>query len=258
MTMSRSDLYPEPPHLTIAVYPAGSESKCFGAVCELLAQRDCRPSGTIEVAPWEVAFELRSDLVGHSRIIEEEEDHFQRIVAGRDSSRRPVQAGYCRGRSDVVVVQYLASSGSDRHPIAVSINAGALGIPVEMWRMTERNSGRKLARWAVDLLREITTRCDALYGAIGVEFSLATPIELANGVATLPAEVFLSRRLAFDLPGIRDAFADDFRDAETAEWPAGWFYSGVAPLNPKNSTRPQPSIRPTRAATLLGRSILKG
>jgi hypothetical protein len=256
--MSRSGLYPEPPHLTIAVYPAGTESECFASVCQLLAHLDCHPNGTVEVVPWEAAFELRSDLAGQSSIVHVESSEFQRIVAGSDPSRRPVRAGYRRARGDIVAVEYLAAPRIDRHPVAVSTGAATLGIPVEMWRKGERNAGEKLARWAVTVLREIAAQCDVLYGAIGVEYSLATPSELANGTAVLSSEVYLSRRLASHVPGLQDAFADEFSGAETVELSTGWFYSGWSPFNAGNVTLSQDRIHPERAGLLLGRSILNG
>jgi hypothetical protein len=256
--MSRSGLYPEPPHLTIAAYPAGPESECFASVCRLLTQLDCHPNGTVEVAPWETAFELRSDLAGQSSIVEVEQGEFQRIVAGSDPSRRPVRAGFRRARGDIAVVEYLATSRNDRHPIAVSTGAATLGIPVEMWGKAERSAGEKLARWAVNVLHGIVSQCDPLYGAIGVEYSLATPSQLANSIAALPSEVYLSRRLASDAPGIQDAFARDFSGAEIVEWPAGWFYSGWGPFNSRKITLPQAQIHPTRAGLLLGRSMSTG
>jgi hypothetical protein len=255
--MPRSDLYPEPPHLTIAVYPAGSESECFAAVCTLMEQVDCHPNGTVEVAPWEAAFELRSDLAGRSSIVQAERDQFRHIATGSDPSRRPVRAGYRRGRNNVAVVEYIAAPRDDRHPIAVSTEAETLGIPVGKWRKPERALGEQLARWAIDLLQRIATQCDVLYGAIGVEYSLATPSELANGVATLPSEVYLSRRLASDAPGTQGAFEYDFRDAEMTEWPTGWFYSGWSPFNSRNVTLPQSQIHPVKAGGFLGRAMSK-
>lgn len=256
--MPRSNLYPEPPHLTIAVYPKGSESECFAAACQQVSQLGCHPNGTVEVAPWDAAFELRSDLAGQSSIVDAEHGEFQRIVAGGDPSGRPVRAGYSRGRSDIAVVEYLAAPRSDRHPIAVSTGAGTLGIPIEMWGKAERRSGEKLARWAVAVLHGIATQCNALYGAIGVEYSLATPSELANRSASLPSEVYLSRRLASDLAEIQDEFANDFRDAEIVEWPDGWFYSAWGPFNSRNVSLPETRVNPTKAGVLLGRFISNG
>lgn len=251
--MPTSNLYPAPPHLTIAIYSAGSESECFAAICESITQVDCHPNGTVEVAPWEATFELRSDLAGQSSILDVDRERFTQLVAGQDASMRPIRAGY-RVRSDVVVVEYLASSGGDRHPIGISTGAGALGIPVEMWQKNERKSAGKLARWAIDVLQLVVTQCDPIYGAIGVEYSLATPHELASRNATLPSEVYLSRGLASDA-SIRDAFGNDFRGAEVAEWLAGWFYSGWEPFNSSGTTLPQSQIHPTRASAILGRAL---
>jgi hypothetical protein len=254
--MPRSALYPEPPHLTIAVYPEAPESECFAVACGIVEQADCEPSGTVETAPWDMEFELRSDLAGRSSILDLPDDQFRSVVAGNDRSRRPVRAGYRGGPGAVVLVEYLAAPRNDRHPIAVSISAEALGIPTEMWGKQERTSASKSSRWALRILQEISMRTPVAYGAIGIEYSLATPSELASGDSGLPSEVFVSKELASIAPGITDALERDFQGGVVVEWPIGWFYSGWAPFNTENVSIQPSKSRSRSAARTLGYALL--
>jgi hypothetical protein len=250
-----SNLYPEPPHLTISVYPDSSESECFAAACGVVEGIGCRPSGTVEVAPWEMEFELRSDLAGKSSLLDLQPDRFRSIITGSDRSVRPVRAGYTARGGRVVLVEYLASPHNDLHPIGVTIAAGPLGIPGKLWGRHERTSASRLVRWTLEVLQELTTRYRVAYGAVGVEYSLATPSELASDAATLPSEVFLSRTIATDFPQIKEAFARDYRDGVVIEWPSGWFFSEWEPFSSKQVSF-TPRNRPANASSRLGRTLL--
>jgi hypothetical protein len=247
-------LYPEPPHLTIAVYPNGSEHQCFAALCRLVEEMGCAPSGPIELAPWGADFALRSDLAGRSAILDVKPDRFARIVAGEDSDGWAVRAGFQRKGGGLVLVEYLAAADRDRHPIAVSVAADGLGIPIELWRKPERVSAARLADWATNILRELTVRCEVWYGAIGVEYTLATPSDLANGSASLPSELFVSRPLLDVDAALDEALLGVFSDGVVSEWTGGFFYSGWAPFNSKRATLPGGDMRARRAGILLGRA----
>lgn len=249
-------LYPVPPHLTVAVYPEGSERECFAALCRLVEAMGCAPNGAVEVAPWDAKFELRSDLAGRSAILDVKPERFARIVAGEDEEGRAVRAGYRRKGGGLVLVEYLAASGDDRHPIAVSVSADGLGIPIGLWRKSERASAARLADWATNVLREATVGCGVWYGAIGVEYSLATPSELATGAALLTSEVFASRELVDHNADLRKALLDGFRGGVISEWSKGWFYSVWAPFNSGNATLSVDEAAIRRAGIALGRAVL--
>lgn len=249
-------LYPEPPHLTVAVYVKDSERDCFAALCRLVEGMGCAPNGSVEMAPWDADFELRSDLAGRSTILDVKPDRFARIVAGEDDSGRAVRAGYQQNGSGLVLVEYLAARGNDRHPVAVSVSADGLGIPVGLWRKEERNSAARLANWATNILREAPAQCSIWYGAIGVEYSLATPSELASGAALLSSEVFVSQELIDSNGGLKNMLLDAFRGSEISEWPMGCFYSGWAPFNSGKLMLSVDRAGIRRAGIALGRAVL--
>lgn len=254
--MTRSNWYPEPPHLTISLYPESTESECFASVCDVVGRAGCVPSGAVEVVPWDITFELRSELAGRSSVMDLSSGQFQHFVSGGDPAWRPVRVNYRIARRGTVLVEYLAATYSDRHPIGVSLAAGELGIPMESWNRRDRNAASKLARWATEVLKEVAVHCRVAYGAIGVEYSLATPSELADDTAALPTEVFLSKRIATDCPHIWDAFVHHFRDGSITEWPTGWFLSGWAPFNPNSVSLPLERRRPVNPGRQLGRFLL--
>lgn len=249
-------LYPEPPHLTVALYAEQPEHECFAALCRLVEGMGCVANGSVEVAPWDASFELRSDLAGRSAILDVKPDRFSRIVAGEDHSGRAVRAGYKRKGGGLVLVEYLAARGDDRHPVAVSVSADGLGVPADLWRKAERTSAARLADWATEVLRESTVQCGVWYGAIGVEYSLATPSELASGAAMLPSEVFVSRELTDSDTDLEKALSDAFRGGGIFEWPMGWFYSGWAPFNSGKSMPPVDKAIARRGGIALGRAVL--
>jgi hypothetical protein len=45
--MALMELYPEPPHLTIAIYPKACESECFTVACKLMKEFGCQPGGVV-------------------------------------------------------------------------------------------------------------------------------------------------------------------------------------------------------------------
>ncbi|MBP2337290.1 hypothetical protein JOF41_003468 [Saccharothrix coeruleofusca] len=134
------------------------------------------------------------------------------------------------------MVEYLHNRHEDRHPIAVSISAGALGWPEQLRDRSQRLSGRRLEKWAVKLLRAMASRCDPWYGTVDVEYSLPTPSALKVGKASLSPQVFVSRHAGTT---VLEAFDEAFAETAKTEWDSGQFYSG--------------STRPTRASALLGR-----
>jgi len=250
-------LYPEPPHLTVAVYPDRTEERCFAGMCEVMEELDCGFQGVVEVAPWDASFEFRSDLAGVASTMEVTPDRFRQIVAGRTGPGRPVRAGYSSKLAGVVVIGYGPAPSGDAHPIMASMHAGALGIPMELWSGRDRSAAARLARWTTDALARAVARCEAPYGGIGVEFSLPTPAELRAGTASLASEVFVSRDLLDSDADLDAALTAAVSGGGVTPGPGGTFYSGWAPYNDRNQTVPDLPARLRRAGARLGRAVAR-
>ncbi len=162
-------LYPEPPHLTIAVYPGLDEVECFANVCALVEEADCTPNGVVEVLPWDRTFEYRSDLADVIQRLRVDGGRHAAIMAGDPATGRPVRAGFAHRKLGVVVAEYLAAPSGDQHPIGVSLGAGALGVPRDLWKGSDRAKASQLAQWSTDLLRVTSASGIALYGGIATK-----------------------------------------------------------------------------------------
>lgn len=250
------DLYPEPPHLTIAVYSDIDEMRCFATMCEVAEAADCTPSGILEVAPWDVEFEDRSDLAGRLARLDGV-PAYRSTMTGDRSLGRPVRAGFRHRRHGIVVVEYLYARAGDRHPVAVSLGAGPLGLPIELWRKPERAAAERLAAWSVDILRDAASRCRAAFGGIGVEFTLGTPRSLVDGASLLASESYVSRVVLDSDDELRRALRSDFGDAEQI-WDDGEFYSGWAPFNTGRTTLDEIPRRFRSSSRALGRAMQSG
>ncbi|HEX8347198.1 MAG TPA: hypothetical protein VF657_21040, partial [Actinoplanes sp.] len=132
----------------------------------------------------------------------------------------------------------------------------SLGIPIEMWGKVERSAAAKLASWSKNLLLEASDQCNALYAAIGIECSLATPSELAGGLASLPSEVFVAQDILETNPKLNRAFAEDFQNGVVIEWSTGRFYSGWAPFNARHVSMSGGAAAVRKSSTALGRAVL--
>lgn len=223
-------LYPNPPHLTVVVYPQISEADCFAGVCHAVERMGCSWANVAEVVPWDKSFESRTDLVNEAMVLELDDRAFRTVIAGRTASGRPVTAGFRHSRHGTVLVEYLAAPRADKHPIGVSVASEALGLPVELWRSTHRRQAETLARWSEQLLKDMTEECDALYGGIAVESTPPTPTEMGRADYPMPAEAFLSRRLVEDASVIGQWLSVPMNDVRIEEWPTGWFISAWAPF----------------------------
>jgi len=245
----------EPPHLSVEVYVDSPEEDTFSSLCEVVEQSGCRPNGLIEVVPWSEEFELRSDLATTSRSIEASDERFSGLIRRVEDLGRPVRARYMHKRFGRIVVEYMAGHAGERHPIAISTSAEALGMPDSLWGREEKTSARKLAEWTIALLKAATVSSDALYGGIGVEFTLPTPMKLSSGASFIPSEVFVSRNLLERHKSLLDALIEDFEGSEEAHWDHGVFFSGWAPYNRRTWTLDGIPHRFSKSSSMLGKLI---
>ncbi len=221
-------LYPEPPHLIMAIYPSGTEEECFASLCQIAEDNGCRPEGTVEVAPRDAPFELRSDLAGQTTVVKAKPDRFRTLVSADSDQGRAVRAGFQGRHFSTVVVEYIMAPGGSKHPIEFAMAAGPLGAPEDTWTKSDRSRARNLVRFTTDLLRAATERRCALYGSITVESALPVPYELANGAEMLGTEVFVSNQVLEADSRLPEVLATDFK--EVVDWPNGLRCSAWGPF----------------------------
>ncbi|HET6214684.1 MAG TPA: hypothetical protein VFE14_17595 [Micromonosporaceae bacterium] len=167
-----------------------------------------------------------------------------------------MRAWFVHQINGVVVVEYLPAPLGDRHPIGVSLAARSLGIPEEHWDKGESGAASRLARWTKDLLRNITSKCEAPYGAIGVEIRFATPSQLREGSLHMTSEVFVSRQLLTSHPSLERTLNEDYGQGEALDWPHGTFFSTWAPYNARRVTVSGIQNRLRRSELALGNAML--
>jgi hypothetical protein len=212
-------LYPEPPHLTIAVWVAEDEELAFGRACDVAGEFGCVPSDVVEIAPRGLRFAMLQDLEERSIVRLRRED-FESVVHGGDPVSRSLKAGYRAKGLGTVIVEHLFGTEVETHPVAISLSADALGLPDEIRKPKDRKAAYRLASWATEVLRELTSRTEAVYGAIGVEETLPTPSALRAGysIGNLP---FLSAVLPDAVLG---KFHSAFGRLQPVDWEHGSFF----------------------------------
>lgn len=248
--MGSAPLYPDPPHLTVAVFPASSDEPAFSAVCDSLVACGAQPDGVLETISPDVDFEAPSDVAEAVAVTTVPSDSFQRIIRGGEPAKRPVRAGFTRGEGEVLVVELLRRNRGERFPVGVSCSAGALGLPADLWREADRSAAFEITQWSKQLLQVVTGRLPCAYGSIEVEAAFPTPSMLRSG-SMLGSEVFVARDILARRPELRAALAEDYDDVGE-EWEAGTFFSGWAPFDTQRRTLPYTPDRYQRSSRLLG------
>ncbi|MFI5713037.1 hypothetical protein [Kribbella sp. NPDC051620] len=233
--MSKDALYPEPPHLTIAVWSPEDEESVFGRACDVVAAAGCVPAGVVQSAPRGQQYAMLQDLDDRSTA-QLDADAFETAVHGRDPVLRPLEAGYRSKRWGTVVVEHLFGTEGEKHPVAVSLAADRLGLPDSTWKASDRKAARRLAEWATGVLRELTLSTGAMYGAIGVEETLPTPSALRAGEPA-GSVVYVGSAL----PGVQARFR---AAVPGVQWPTGEFFPGWHPF----AESPEPVDRKGLAA----------
>lgn len=247
-------LYPDPPHVTVAVYPGVAEGSAFAELCAVVADAGCAPRGVFELVPWDRTFEWPSDLAEVCTFWQVGDDEVDRMLAGDNQLGRPIKAGYVHPQFGVVVVEYLGTAAGDRHPVGVSLGAGPQGMPSQWWSDADRRTAARMVEWTTQLLKAASRAVRASYGGIAEEDTLASPSALVQG-RWLQSELFVSRTLLEKDDSLREVLREAFAGDAEAEWGHGSFYSGWGPYNRRGVTLPDIPTRFGRAAVALGRAV---
>jgi hypothetical protein len=253
-----SEMYSEPPHLMVAVYADNQpDIDTFALTCDVVQELNCTPLGLIEVGPSDQEFELLSDLGTAREILKPSPARYVQIIAGQAPELRALRVAYRHRKFGKVIVEYQQRIGPGMHPICVSLSAGPLGIPESLWSASQRRSTYAIAEWSCSVLEMTVLRCDALYGAIGVELSLPTPWQLWNKKPRLATELFVSRRLMDASVLLEGKLRQAFSGGKVSDWQNGLFFSGWAPYNLERASLGNPAIATNVAASAL-RSAFSG
>jgi hypothetical protein len=251
-----SELYPQPPHLSVAVYSDRPEAETFARMCDAARDLGCVSLNLVEVAPADLDFELVSDLGAAKEIRPVSPAEFTELVADPASATRLLRAGFSHRKYGKVVVEYVQRVGLGRHPIALTVASDSLGIPDSIWSGRQRKSAYALAAWSTSALRTASSLSDPLYGAIGIEFSLPAAPKLAAGQGRVPSEVFVSRRLIEADQSLEERLRQAFAGGDVAAWEHGRFYSGWAPFTSRRVSVEDPKAAADNAARALRSALL--
>lgn len=260
--MGNAALYPDPPHLSVSIYPDRvAEEVAFSAVCRALERRGATPTDRVDTAPSDAAFTSVSDLaevIEHRRVdaarfaaLVHAEDADAGAAEGAPGEHRVIRAGYTVKPVGLAVVGYDRSVPGVPHPISVLADAGPLGLPDDAWSGRERRAAAKVGTWARDLLRAVCAEVDPLYGALAIEDSLPVPAELAAYGDRLTT-VYVSARLLRSRPKLEGRLRDCYADGDVVDWEKGVFLSGWAPFNEAGRSVADARETGRRTAALLG------
>jgi len=245
------DMYLEPPHLTVSIYSDQPEVETFARMCDVAQKFDCVPSNLVDVAPLNQDFELLSDLRGAREVMHPSTVQYARHIAGKEPELRALRAEFNHRKFGRVIVEYLQGIGPVAHPIGLSASAGSLGIPENLWSTGQRRSAYSIADWTRSLLELATLQCNALYGGIGVEFTLLTPWKIKEGAPRFATEIFISRHLIDRSVTLERKLRQAFPGGETTSWNNGLFFSGWAPYNLSRGTVADPAV----TSDIIGRAL---
>lgn len=229
-----SELYPAPPHLSVAVYSDQPEERTFAQMCDVAARTGCLPLNVALATSAGAEFEMVSDLDREE--IQVSPDRFERLILGQDTEARALRAGFRHPGLGTAVVGYVPGTDTGTHAVEISIGSDWLGMPEEFWDDENRRAAYARADWSIDVLRAAVERCDPLYGSIGVEFSLPTPRAICEKEWDLRAELFVSRHLLRKDTSLETRLRDAFAEGEVTGWDSGIFCVAWAPYSTKRTT----------------------
>jgi hypothetical protein len=269
--VSRSSLYPEPPHVSAAFFfDSGTHASAFNGVCKHAIDVGATPTGELEIVraaafPY---FAMISDLAPELECVRLDLrkgsvlDQWKQWRDTHDPSGHVLRAGFDTPQVGRVVVEF--EPIPERfcmdipHPVAVTIGGELLSMPAHVsLDKRERAQAAKAARFLLAVFRSVCeSSLNPLYGSIVAEGNLPTPPELrASKKARVGQELFVSTRLGVADPGLERDLATIFAGAFVERWATGLFFSGWAPFNPEGRTVASPLEVGTHAAHRLGQAL---
>lgn len=251
--MSESRLYPDPPHLSAAVYcDSFPETEVFGRICRAVQSEGGIPNGFVRVFREGADFDFVTDLGAAAEEIDVSVDRFWDLVEGRVPGLSTVKAGF---RADVglVVVSYeLRDRQESRHPIDAHIGAGMLGIPEFLWEPQDRAAAAWTAERIRNLLRRVCKDVRPLYGVLAEEETLPAPPDLAG---LRSQDLYIADRVLAADPDLERDLEDFYGTDRIERWDAGIFCVSWDVLQPGKTFSKAPAAENHWPGTRLARAI---
>jgi hypothetical protein len=195
-----TDLYPDPPNLSIYIVSAIPKHAAMHAIALVLEQRESSFSGDVLVNTNASDFEWVSDL--ERRTVHVDSDAANLLASGE--SERIIRLGFDNRSVGYVSLGWASTGAIERlQPIEVSCYAGALGLPADVRSETDQTHARFLRTWSKEVLMASAVATGALYGACGIESLFPGPGRFRAGNAEpklAPTTWFLSHALAAGSP----------------------------------------------------------
>lgn len=249
------DLYPDPPHLAVSLYSDNlTEDAAFAALCRAVLEAGGTPTGSLEVFPRSHDFRWASELTDFGQTQTVAEDAFWLFIEGKNPQTRVSKAGFTADTPGLVVVSLESKEDNHqaRHPVAASMYADQLGIPVHLWEEGDDIRANKIDVWAEGLMRLACDDITPLYGALMVEEPLPTPAELDQ---LRSKDVFVpDRLLAADHalePDLRSHYGDD----RITRWRSGIYCAGWEGFHPGRIYQKQVPVTGTYPGTRIQQAI---
>lgn len=169
-----TDLYPEPPHLSVFVAPGMEQSQAFEVAWHLLLTAGCEFTGDVLVAREPGWFRDVSDVE-------------REVTRHRGSPRELLAAGdvlraQFRHRSMGLVALGVSSAAEvgETRPLEIAIHAGPLSLPVAIWSKQDRKAAKRAMGWCERLMLDLAKQVEAPYGAVGIEAEFPSLSALAS------------------------------------------------------------------------------
>lgn len=219
---------PEPPHISASVYSEGlSERGVFRAIYSIVVDELQAVPRYLDAVPLERSFESISDLANQT-VRTERGEEFPSVLRGE---QRVIRAYLSAPKVGAVVLKYESARPSDRHPIGALWSAGALSIPLELLKGSEKRRAFRLGQRSLGVFKAMCSRVDPLYGHLAIEDTLPSPMALTETGRVLNGEAYLSDRLVNGDDGWLRYLRNVYSESVASKWEYGWFISGWAPFS---------------------------